>query len=145
MNQKSISRNHVNERVVRLVATQVILLTIVTLLTGWIWLALFLAADFALRAFTRIPSPLALIAKGLAKSFKLAPKPIFAAPKRFAAGMGFAFSLAIAVFLYTQSYVAAYVTGAILIACAVLEALFNICLGCYVYNWVVAPIVNRRN
>lgn len=144
MNQKSISKNHVDERVVRLVAAQVILLTLIVLLTGWIWLALFLAVDFALRAFTRIPSPLAIIAKGFAKAFKLTPKPIFAAPKKFAAGLGFVFSLSITVFLYAHLYVAAYVTGGILIFCAILEAVFNICLGCYVYNWIVAPIVNRN-
>ena len=143
MKQKSISKNHVDERVVRLVAAQ-ILLTLIVLLTGWLWLALFLAADFALRAFTRILSPLAVIAKGLGKAFKLTPKPIFAAPKRFAAGLGFVFSLIIAVCLYAHFYTAAYVTGGILLACATLEAVFNICLGCYVYNWIVAPIVNKN-
>ncbi len=144
MSKKNTSTNYVNEKVVRLIAAQVILLTLVTLLAGWTWLALFLAADFALRAFTRVPSPLAFIARGLAKAFGLAPKPIFAPPKRFAAGLGFVFSLAIAVFLYLHYPVAAYVTGGILIVCATLEAVFNICLGCYVYNWVVAPVVNRN-
>lgn len=144
MAQKSISKKHVNERIVRLVAAQVILLTLITLLTGWLWLALFLAVDFALRAFTRIPSPLAVIAKGLAKAFKLTPKPIFAPPKRFAAGLGFVFSLTIALFLYLHFYVAAYVTGGILIVCATLESVFNICLGCYVYNWIVVPMINMK-
>lgn len=144
MNKKTFSINHVNEKVVRFIAAQVILLTLVTLVTDWIWLALFLAVDFALRAFTRIPSPLAFIAKRLAKVFQLTPKPIFAPPKRFAAALGFAFSLLIAIFFYLHFPLAAYVTGAILILCATLEAVFNICLGCYVYNWVVAPIVNRN-
>ncbi|MEA4918293.1 DUF4395 domain-containing protein [Proteiniphilum sp.] len=144
MNKKITSKNHVNEKVVRLVAAQVIFLTLFTLVTGWIWPALFLAADFALRAFTRIPSPLAIIAKGLTRAFGLTPKPIFAPPKRFAAGLGLVFSLSIAIFLYYHYLAAVYVTGGILIACAILEAVFNICLGCYVYNWVVAPIVNRN-
>lgn len=144
MNKKSTSKNHVNEKVVRLIAAQVILLTLITLLTGWTWLALFLTADFALRAFTHIPSPLAVIAKGLAKAFGLTPKFIFAPPKRFAAALGLVFSLGIAVFLYLHYPVAAYATGGILIVCATLEAVFNICLGCYVYNWIVAPIVNRN-
>lgn len=143
MIKKNTSKNHVNEKVVRLVAAQVILLTLVILLTEWIWLALFLAADFALRAFTRVPAPLAVIAKGLTKVFRLTPKPIFAPPKRFAASLGLLFSLAIALFLYLQEQPATYATGAILIVCASLEAVFNICPGCYVYNWVVVPVVNR--
>jgi|AGTN01.2.fsa_nt_gi hypothetical protein len=144
MNKKSISKNHVDEKVVRLIAAQVILLTLVTLLTGWTLLALFLAVDFALRAFTRIPSPLAVIAKGIAKAFKLTPKPIFAAPKKFAAGLGFLFSIGIALFFYIDLHTAAYATGGILIVCATLEAVFNICLGCYVYSWIIAPVVNRN-
>lgn len=144
MNKKSSSSNHVNEKVVRLIAAQVILLTLITLLTGWTWLALFLAADFALRAFTRVPSPLAAIAKGLTKTFGLTPRPIFASPKRFAAALGFIFSLGITVFLYLHYPVAANVIGGVLIACAILEAVFNICLGCYVYNWIVVPIAHRN-
>ncbi|MBF6628949.1 MAG: DUF4395 domain-containing protein [Proteiniphilum sp.] len=143
MNKRSTSRNHVNEKVVRLIAAQVILLTLATLLTEWIGLALFLAVDFALRAFTRTPSPLALSAKGLTKVLRLKPKPIFAPPKRFAASLGLLFSLGIALFLYLNYLTASYATGSMLIVCAFLEAVFNICLGCYVYNWFVAPFINR--
>ena len=144
MTKKNSSNNHVNEKVVRLVAAQVVLLTLITLLTGWTWLALLLTADFALRAFTRVPSPLSAIAKGLAKAFGLASKPIFASPKRFAAALGFIFSLGITVFLYLHYPVAANVIGGVLIACAILEAVFNICLGCYVYNWIVVPFARRN-
>lgn len=144
MNKINISENHVDEKVTRLTATQVIIITLVTLLTGWTWLALFLAVDFALRAFAHLPSPLSFIARGLAKVFKLTPKPVFAPPKRFAAGVGLTFSLGIAIFLLLHYPIAAYVTGAILIICALLEAVFNFCLGCYVYNWIVVPIFNRN-
>ena len=144
MIQKNISKNHVDENVVRLVATQVFLITLITLLTGWAWLALFLAIDFGLRAFTRVPSPLAALARGIAKALKLTPKPIFAPPKRFAAILGLFFSVGIAIFLFLNYLNAAYAVGAILIFCAVLEAAFNICLGCYVYNWMVVPLAHRN-
>lgn len=143
MYQKSSSKNYVNEKVVRLVAVQVILLAVASLLTGWMWLALFLAIDFAWRAFTQMTSPLAFIGKELAKLIGLTPKAIFAPPKRFAAGLGFAFSLGITLFLFLHFPAGAYVAGAILIVCAVLESALGICLGCYVYNWFVVPIVNR--
>ncbi len=144
MTQKNVSKNHVDENVVRLVATQVFLITLITLLTGWAWLALFLAADFGLRAFTRVPSPLATVARGTVKALKLTPKPIFAPPKRFAAILGLFFSVGIAIFLFLNYLNVAYAVGAILIFCAVLEAAFNICLGCYVYNWIVTPLVHRK-
>lgn len=134
---------YVDETIVRLVAAQVILLTIVTLFTQWAVLALFLAIDFAIRAFTKFPSPLALIGKGISKIVNAAPRPIFAPPKRFAAALGFVFSLTITVFLYFGLPISAYTTGGILLFCALLESVFKICLGCHVYNWIVLPIQNK--
>ncbi len=136
--------NQIDRNVVQLVAAQVLILTLMTLLKGWIWLALLLAADFALRAFTSVPSPLAIFAKVLTRLLRTTPRSIFAPPKRFAAGVGLFFSLAIALFLFLHLPVVALTTGVILLVCATLEALFNICVGCYVYNWVVAPLVNRK-
>jgi hypothetical protein len=50
----------------------------------------------------------------------------------------------IALFLYFNLLVPAYITGFILILCATLEAVFNICLGCYIYNWIIAPLSNTN-
>ena len=41
MSQGNSLKYHVDENVVRLVATQVFLLTLITLLTEWAWLGLF--------------------------------------------------------------------------------------------------------
>jgi hypothetical protein len=136
--KKSISKNHVNEKIVRIVAGQVVLITILLLLTEWRIL------DFALRAFTTIPSLLALNAKGISRTFNLTPKPIFAPPKKFAAAIGFLFTVTIAVLLYMGLITGAYVVGGILIFCAALEAFLNICIGCYVFNWLVAPFIKTR-
>ncbi|CEA15765.1 MAG TPA: DUF4395 domain-containing protein [Fermentimonas caenicola] len=142
--KKSISKNHVNEKIVRIVAGQVVLITILLLLTEWRILAYFLIIDFALRAFTTIPSLLALNAKGISRTFNLTPKPIFAPPKKFAAAIGFLFTVTIAVLLYMGLITGAYVVGGILIFCAALEAFLNICIGCYVFNWLVAPFIKTR-
>lgn len=140
----NISKNYLNENVIRIVALQVIIVTVVTLTFNWYILALFLAIDFAIRSFTRITSPLAFIAKGVTNLLNLRPKPIFAPPKRFAATLGTIFSILIALFLYFNLLVPAYITGFILILCATLEAVFNICLGCYIYNWIIAPLSNTN-
>lgn len=144
MSENNISKYYVDENVVRIIGAQVIVLSILTLVTGWKFLAFLLAGDFALRAFTYQPSPLAVIAKLIVNLSGLTAKPIFAPPKKFAAGLGFVFSLSVWVLLYLNLWTPAYVVGGILIFCAVLESVFKICLGCYVYNWVVAPIVNKK-
>lgn len=136
---------YTDENVVRAVAGQVIVLTLLALWFQSTFLSLFLAADFAIRAFTTTPSPLAMVAKKLLGLRRIAPKPIFAAPKKFAALLGWVFSLLIAAFLYWDLAAVGYVIGLILLVCAVLEAVFRICLGCYAYDWIVAPIINRIN
>lgn len=142
MNEK-IKGLYVDENVVRFVAAQVIFITIVALVEQWAWLSAALAVDFGIRAFTVFPSPLAAFSKKAVETAGLKPRPIFAPPKRFAAGLGFAFSIAITFLLYLDLVYSAYAVGAILIFCAVLESAFKICLGCHVYNWIVLPIQNR--
>lgn len=136
----NIPRNQLNENIIRIVALLVVIVTLVTLAFSWIFLAVMLAIDFGLRSFTRVISPLAFIAKTGSGYLKLKPKPIFAPPKKFAAALGFIFSILIALFLYLNLLIPAYITGLILVLCATLESVFNICLGCYVYNWIVVPL-----
>jgi hypothetical protein len=134
---------YVDENVVRIIAAQVVVITIFILLTHWYIPAFLLAIDFALRAFSTIPSPLALIAKSISGALKIAPQPIFAPPKRFAALLGFVFSIGISTLFFIESPISAYILGSILIFCAILESGFKVCLGCYVYNWLVLPVRNK--
>ncbi len=135
------SKYYVNEQAVRLIAFVVVILTGVLLYTRLEWVGLFMAVDFFLRAFTTIKSPLAILAKVILDKIQVVPKPIFALPKRFAAALGFVFSTAITVLFHFGLFTAAYAVGGILIFCAVLESVFKVCLGCYVYNGVVAPVL----
>lgn len=133
----------VNETVVRIIAAFVVTAAVGILYTQWIYLALYLAVDFFLRGFTGVKAPLAIIATTIAQAFKLKEKFIFAPPKRFAAQVGFAFSLNISILLLLGYGYAANVVTGILLTCAVLESVFGICVGCYFYNWFVAPLANR--
>ncbi|MBW7838564.1 MAG: DUF4395 domain-containing protein [Chitinophagaceae bacterium] len=145
MNPKTISKNYLDAHVIRLVALQVIIITTFTLYSKNLYSAIFLTLDFAIRAFTTIPSPLAFIAKILTRKARIKPKWVFPPPKKFAAALGFTFSLLITLMLTRDYVVVSYIIGSILIFCALLESVFNICIGCYAYNWIVAPILNRRN
>jgi hypothetical protein len=141
---KEVSKLYVDEQVVRLIAAQVAIIAGLSLAFNWIFPIFLLAADFGLRAFTLQPSPLAAVARIIADLLKLKTKPIFAAPKKFAAAVGFLFALAILVLLLLNYLSATYILGGVLIFFAVLESVFKICFGCYVYDWLVAPITNKR-
>jgi len=143
-NVKSVAiEGRVNENVVRLVAGFVLIFAVVTIATGWVVLPIYLSIDFFLRAFTNIKPPFALASQQLAKTLNLEVKPIYAAPKKFAAAIGFVFSMVIsALFLSGFTDTAKVVTG-ILVLFATLESVFAICAGCYVYSWVVAPLIER--
>ncbi|MGV8093605.1 MAG: DUF4395 domain-containing protein [Mangrovibacterium sp.] len=143
MSNKEKAKLYTDENRTRIVAAQVTILTVITLITQWKFPAFLLAVDFALRAFTSQPSPLAAVAKVIVHLSELKPKPIFAAPKKFAAALGFVFSLAVLILLYAKLVTGAYIVGGILILCAILESVFRMCLGCYVYNWVIVPIGNK--
>lgn len=142
---KELSILYVDEQVVRFIATQVVIITVLSLVFNYTFPIFVLVADFAIRAFTLQPSPLAAVARIIADLLKLKRKPIFAAPKKFAASVGFLFALAILVLLLLNHLSATYILGGVLIFFALLESVFKICVGCYAYNWLVAPIINKIN
>jgi hypothetical protein len=137
--------DRVNENAVRLVAAQVLLFGIATLATGWVAWPLYLSVDFFFRAFTKVKPPFALIAQQLARALHLEVKPIYAPPKKFAAGVGFLFSVTISALLLIEQTAAANIVSGVLVVFATLESVFSICAGCYVYDWVVAPVLNKYN
>lgn len=142
MNEKRISEHYTDENVVRIIAAQVTAISIAALATFWVWLALLLITDFAIRGFTKNTSPLAAIAKTIAKQLGLKPQPIFATPKKFAATLGFIFTLTATVLFLLKLPLFAYLVSGVLITCAILESVFKICVGCYVFDWFVAPVLN---
>jgi len=130
-----VSAERVNENVVRTVAFMVALIAIGCILFSNYWAVLFLIVDFALRAFTSGKfSPLKFIAIHLAGALKLKPKMTDLAPKKFAATMGFIFCLLItATFIFDFPLTALILTSVMLVF-ALLESLFAVCVGCYVYS-----------
>jgi len=128
----------VNENKVRLTALHVLLLSVV-----YVWLmhwsiAAFLTIDFFCRAFNWGKySLLNLISEKEVQVFSVKSKPIDQAPKRFAAKIGFIFSLSILasmLFNYTNT---AIVLSVILSMFAFLESFAGFCAGCYVYTFFI--------
>lgn len=144
MTRKDASNYYIDAQMARLIAAQVALLLLLALFAGSAVPVYILLVDFALRAFTYQPSPLTAIARIVANLLGLRPKPVFAAPKRFAALVGFVLSLFLLLFLVLRWPALAYITGSILLACSLLEAVLQLCVGCSIYNGLLAPFINRR-
>ncbi|WP_346925083.1 DUF4395 domain-containing protein [uncultured Arthrobacter sp.] len=129
--------NPVNEYAARITAGLVVLLSVVTLLTGFGWGLGVIAAGFWLRVlFGPRISPLAqlsvkVLTPRLGKT-RLVPGP----PKRFAQGIGAAMSTAAAVLLAVGLAPAAWTLLAVLIVAASLEAFAGFCLGCAIFGFL---------
>ena len=121
------------ENKIRLTAFLVFLLIIIYIKTNFIGIPIFLLLDFAIRGFGFGKwSVLGFLAEKLVTLFKLEQKPIYFPPKQFAAQVGFIFSFTL--LLFNIFDLNAIVISLILLICAGLEAFFNFCVGCYVYN-----------
>ena len=127
--------NPLNEKAARVVAGVVALAGVVVLLTGAHWLLVPLAYGFWARVLTGPTlSPLGRLASGVIAPRLGPPKYVAGPPKRFAQGMGAAFTTSAAVLalgfgLTTQADV---LVGLLVIA-ATLESVFALCLGCQVF------------
>lgn len=128
--------NPVNEKAARTVATGVVLLGALTLVTGWWWLTIPLALGFIGRVLAgpRL-SPLGWLAMTVIGPRLGAPHFSPGPPKRFAQGIGAAFSTSAAVLAlgFGQTLAAGIVLGVLLVF-ATLEAALGFCAGCFVFG-----------
>jgi Domain of unknown function (DUF4395) len=132
----------VNENKVRLTALWVLLLLLL-LLSFPIWhrqglfISIFLAIDFFLRAFNLGKySPFNKLSELTVRLFHISNKSIDQAPKRFAAKIGFILSLVIIAFLLTGINTGALILAIIFALFAFLESFLGFCAGCYVYSFL---------
>ena len=126
----------VNEVAARLVAAGVVLLSLLTILSGLEWLTLVLAYGFVARVLAGPSlSPLALlVTRVLVPRLDVAPRPVPGPPKRFAQGIGVAFSVTAAVLaLVFDAWGAAQVVLGLLAIAAFLESALGLCLGCQLF------------
>lgn len=122
----------VNEVSARLVAAGVVAMVVATLATGWGWLPFVIAYGFVARVLTGpTASPLGqLVTRVVTPRLPFAPKLVPGPPKRFAQGIGVAFSLTAVALTLAGVGTAAQVVLVMLGAAAFLEAALGLCLGC---------------
>jgi len=128
--------NPVNEVSARLVAGGVVLMAIATIVLDQQWMLLVLAYGFVARVLTGPKmSPLGqLVTRVVTPRLGIPAKLVAGPPKRFAQGIGAAFTLTatfLAFGLHQKG--AAYVVLGMLIVAATLESVFAFCLGCKMF------------
>jgi hypothetical protein len=129
-----ISTRRVDANMVRMISFQVALFTLIFLITqesSFAWVILF---DFLMRALrlSRF-SPFEMIGKFVLRGWGVAPKLCDESPKRFALYLGLLTSLFIVVFYFAGFTLIATVVAVILLICALLETVFDFCIGCKIY------------
>jgi hypothetical protein len=127
----------VDEVSARLVAGGVVLMSLATVALDQPWITLVIACGFLARVLTGPKlSPLGLlVTRVIRPRLPVAARPVPGPPKRFAQGMGLAFSTTAAVLAVGFGLRgAAYVVLGLLIAAATLEAVFALCLGCRIFG-----------
>ncbi|NDF23973.1 MAG: DUF4395 domain-containing protein [Actinobacteria bacterium] len=129
----------VNETSARLVAAGVVVMGTAYAVTGAAWLLVPLVYGFLARVSTGPAfSPLALLAtKVLTPRIKTDHRMVAGPPKRFAQFVGLVFTSTAAVLWLIDFGVASRVVAAALVAAAVLESVFAICLGCIMFSWMM--------
>jgi hypothetical protein len=128
--------NPVNEVSARLVAVGVVLMSLTAVVFDVKWILPLLCYGFVARVLTGPKlSPLGqLVTKQITPRLPFKAKPVAGPPKRFAQGMGVAFSGTALVLLLTGHWFAAQVVLGLLIFAASLEGFAGYCLGCKIFG-----------
>ena len=127
--------NPVNEVSARLVAGGVLVMCIATIAFGLEWATVVIAYGFVARVLTGPTlSPLGqVVTRVVTPRLGIPERPVAGPPKRFAQGMGVAFSVTALVLTGLGYWSAAEVVLALLASAAFLESVFGLCLGCKVF------------
>jgi len=140
-----ISTERIDENRVRITAFGVILTMGTYFVTGNVIFPALLVVDFFIRAFTRLNhSPLSWLAHLFVNSVGTQPVWIDKAPKIFAARIGFLLTTLTTIAALLGYPLLAYVAGATLVGFAFLECGLNFCAGCWVYTYIVYPLVRKK-
>jgi len=124
--------NPVNEVTARLVAGGVVVMCVLAITLNLKWATAVIAYGFVARVLTGPTlSPLGqLMTRVVTPRLRLAARPVAGPPKRFAQGIGVAFSVAALVLTIFGFWGAAQIVLGLLATAAFLESVFGLCLGC---------------
>jgi len=131
--------NPVNEVSARLVAAGVVVMAVLTIIFDLEWMTVVIAYGFVARVLTGPTlSPLGqLVTRVVTPRLGVRERPVAGPPKRFAQGIGVAFSLGALILTILGYWTAAEVLLALLASAAFLESALGICLGCKAFALLI--------
>lgn len=129
-----ISTRRVDSNMVRVISFQVALFSVLLLLTQESFFALILLFDFFMRTIRKQNlSPFHMVGKFILSGWGVTPKLCDESPKRFALYLGLIISFFLVLFFVAELTSIAIGITAILFICALMETLFDYCIGCKIY------------
>lgn len=130
-----ISFNRVDANLVRIIATEVMIVALLLIFTQELIFSLILLFDFMVRILKfRQLSIFFHVAHFIIKYFNIAPKLCDDAPKRFALYLGLIIVTLFSLLYFFQLNLLATILVSTLLICAFLEAAFDYCIGCKIYH-----------
>lgn len=139
-----ISNTKIDSHLSRLTVFLNVALIGLYLLTGSLYFMVLVAIDYGIRAIWKPNySPLRWVAAKLVRILGWSEKLADQAPKLFASRVGFLFAFT-SVLLSPINHTASLIVAGILLVFAVLDSVFNFCVGCITYSYLVLPFYQWR-
>lgn len=114
-------------------------------ITGSPYFIAFIVFDFTIKAFDKAQfSPLNWIVAKIANIIKLPIKLIDQAPKLFAVRVGLLTVFTSLIFYLIGLQTASYIVAGVLLIFSILDSVFDICVGCLMYHYIVFPFYKRK-
>lgn len=140
-----VSAKRVDSFVSRLTIFLNVILLALFLVTQQPVYACMVALDYSFRATGNGElSPLCLIAGWLARLLNFPSKMVQAAPKIFASRLGWICAVVASVLSMLGYATPATAVAGLLAGLAFMDAVFNVCMGCLIYHYVVFPVWGAR-
>ena len=140
-----VSPERVDENRVSATALLVVFTMGAYFVTGSAIFPALMVVDFFIRAFTRLKySPLSFVAYHFVQVIGTQAVLIDKAPKVFAARIGLILTSITTLGALLHFTLLAYISGSVLVLFAFLECGLNFCMGCWLYTFVVYPLVRKK-
>ena len=139
-----ISTERVDSNVSRLTVFFNVVLMVLFILTLQPIFIYLVAFDYFIRAWMDAKySPLRWLALTIVNSLNLQKNPIDLAQKIFASRLGFLCAFASSILISINYPTAAVGVAALLMVLSVMDSVFNFCVGCLIYNYIVYPFYKK--
>ena len=140
-----ISSRRIDSNMVRFISVEIAVTAIFLLLTQHIVFALLLLVDFSFRILRlKEYSPFSIVASYALKNMDIAPRMSDEAPKRFALYLGWSMTVLLTFFALMGYGQIVAVFAWVLLSCSLMEAVFEFCVGCTLYHYLLRLRIIRR-